>query len=252
VRRNFIDAFGFDAPDDDYDDIDDFAESRLSPALPTTPEQRLLLLKDLIEDIREWDRDHVHFGVRGSTDQIRLSPLHYDETKATLTSHVGGNTCRVTLNLKQVSDGGRLIPVAIATFSGTCSDYRRKRACIHTLAALRLAQKVLEDEKNELRTKLFFLDELPPAERWKIALKMVDDFLAVSAPAPAHDAPPQTRIAWRVEHKDTIEEQILALHAGKRHLVADVLEGTDQSGKLSTRDLVDLIRGESATEVGAT
>jgi SNF2 family DNA or RNA helicase len=64
----------------------------------------------------------------------------------------------------------------------------------------------------------------------------------------------QTRpvTVYRLVTKDTIEEQILALHAGKRHLVADVLEGTDQAGKLSTRDLVDLIRGETAEEVGAT
>lgn len=56
----------------------------------------------------------------------------------------------------------------------------------------------------------------------------------------------QTRpvTVYRLVTKDTIEEQILAMHAGKRHLVADVLEGTDQAGKLSTRELVALIRDE--------
>ncbi len=60
----------------------------------------------------------------------------------------------------------------------------------------------------------------------------------------------QTRpvTVYRLVTKDTIEEQILAMHAGKRHLVADVLEGTDQAGKLTTRDLVELIRNEAASE----
>lgn len=60
----------------------------------------------------------------------------------------------------------------------------------------------------------------------------------------------QTRpvTVYRLVTKDTIEEQILALHAGKRHLVADVLEGTDQAGKLSTRELVALIRDEEPAD----
>ncbi|MEX2176474.1 MAG: DEAD/DEAH box helicase [Pirellulaceae bacterium] len=53
---------------------------------------------------------------------------------------------------------------------------------------------------------------------------------------------------YRLVAKDTIEEQILALHASKRSLVADVLAGTDQAGKLSSQDLVALIRGEQAAE----
>ena len=64
----------------------------------------------------------------------------------------------------------------------------------------------------------------------------------------------QTRpvTVYRLVAKDTIEEQILALHAGKRHLVADVLEGTDQAGKLSTLELVSLIRGEAEEPEPAT
>jgi SNF2 family DNA or RNA helicase len=58
----------------------------------------------------------------------------------------------------------------------------------------------------------------------------------------------QTRpvTVYRLVAKDTIEEQILALHASKRTLVADLLAGTDQAGKLSTVELVALIRGETA------
>ncbi len=54
----------------------------------------------------------------------------------------------------------------------------------------------------------------------------------------------QTRpvTVYRLVAKDTIEEQILRLHADKRNLVAGVLEGTDQAAKLSTAELVALIR----------
>ena len=47
----------------------------------------------------------------------------------------------------------------------------------------------------------------------------------------------------RIVATGTIEEKILALHAEKRNLVSGVLEGTDQAAKLSTEELVDLIRG---------
>ncbi|HEX9733622.1 MAG TPA: DEAD/DEAH box helicase [Thermoanaerobaculia bacterium] len=47
---------------------------------------------------------------------------------------------------------------------------------------------------------------------------------------------------YRLVSRATIEEEILSLHEGKRDLVAGVLAGTDQAGKLSTADLVGLIR----------
>lgn len=57
----------------------------------------------------------------------------------------------------------------------------------------------------------------------------------------------QTRpvTVYRLVAKDTIEEQILALHADKRNLVAGVLEGADQAGKLSTEELIALIRDQA-------
>ena len=57
----------------------------------------------------------------------------------------------------------------------------------------------------------------------------------------------QTRpvTVYRIVAKDTIEEQILALHANKRSLVSDVLSGSDQAGKLSTQELITLIRGDA-------
>ncbi len=54
----------------------------------------------------------------------------------------------------------------------------------------------------------------------------------------------QTRpvTVYRLVAKNTIEEQILALHANKRDLVAGVLAGTDRAGKLSTDELIALIQ----------
>ena len=52
-------------------------------------------------------------------------------------------------------------------------------------------------------------------------------------------------MVYRIVAAGTIEEQILALHADKRDLVAGVLAGSDQAGKLSTEDLISLIRGEA-------
>ncbi|EMI58552.1 helicase protein [Rhodopirellula sallentina SM41] len=42
---------------------------------------------------------------------------------------------------------------------------------------------------------------------------------------------------YRLILSGTIEERILELHATKRDLADSLLEGTDQSGKLSTEDL---------------
>jgi superfamily II DNA or RNA helicase len=52
---------------------------------------------------------------------------------------------------------------------------------------------------------------------------------------------------YRIVATGTIEEEILALHDEKRDLIAGVLEGTDRAGKLSTAELIAIIRsgGES-------
>ena len=46
---------------------------------------------------------------------------------------------------------------------------------------------------------------------------------------------------YRLVTKDTIEEQIVELHAGKRRLADQLLEGGDAAGKLTTDELLDLI-----------
>ena len=48
---------------------------------------------------------------------------------------------------------------------------------------------------------------------------------------------------YRLIARGTVEERILQLHASKRALVADVLDGSDVAGKLSTKDLLALISG---------
>ncbi len=47
---------------------------------------------------------------------------------------------------------------------------------------------------------------------------------------------------YRLVAKDTIEEQILALHEDKRELISGVLDGADRAGKMSTDELIRLIR----------
>ena len=48
---------------------------------------------------------------------------------------------------------------------------------------------------------------------------------------------------YRLVLKDSIEEMILALHATKRALSADFLDGADQAGVLDAEELMALIRG---------
>jgi SNF2 family DNA or RNA helicase len=47
---------------------------------------------------------------------------------------------------------------------------------------------------------------------------------------------------YRLVASGTIEEQILAMHADKRELVAGVLDGTDRAAKMDTDDLIRLIK----------
>ena len=48
---------------------------------------------------------------------------------------------------------------------------------------------------------------------------------------------------YRLVAKDTIEEKIVNMHATKRHLADTLLEGSDVSGKISSKALLELIRG---------
>ena len=51
---------------------------------------------------------------------------------------------------------------------------------------------------------------------------------------------------YRLVTVGTIEEQILALHADKRELVAGVLDGTDLAAKMDTEMLIRLIKEGAA------
>jgi superfamily II DNA or RNA helicase len=47
---------------------------------------------------------------------------------------------------------------------------------------------------------------------------------------------------YRLVARDTIEQQILALHEDKRELISGVLDGADRAGRMSTDELISLIR----------
>lgn len=47
---------------------------------------------------------------------------------------------------------------------------------------------------------------------------------------------------YRIIAKDTIEEKIIALHSTKKDLADSLLEGTDASGKLSVKELIELMK----------
>jgi superfamily II DNA or RNA helicase len=49
-------------------------------------------------------------------------------------------------------------------------------------------------------------------------------------------------MVYRIVARGTIEEEILALHETKRDLVEGILEGTSAAAKLSTQDLMEMIR----------
>ena len=49
---------------------------------------------------------------------------------------------------------------------------------------------------------------------------------------------------YRLVCKGTIEEKIVKLHQEKRDLAGSLLEGSDISAKMSSEDLLELIRSE--------
>jgi SNF2 family DNA or RNA helicase len=50
-------------------------------------------------------------------------------------------------------------------------------------------------------------------------------------------------IVYRIIANGTVEDQILSLHADKRDLVAGIMEGTQKAAKMSTDQLLEVIRG---------
>ena len=58
----------------------------------------------------------------------------------------------------------------------------------------------------------------------------------------------QAVTVYRLVAGNTIEEAIINIHERKRDLVQSLLEGKDQVGKLSIKDLISLIKGQSRNE----
>lgn len=49
-------------------------------------------------------------------------------------------------------------------------------------------------------------------------------------------------IIYRLVAKNTIKEKIVALHKYKQDLADSLLKGTDAGGKMSTNELINLLR----------
>ena len=101
--------------------------------------------------------------------------------------------------------------------------------------------------------------ELSPAERVQCLAKVLLDLRDIADSQRQHRRLPDftfqptqgTLVAQAANHSCRVTaylsgQQILALHANKRSLVSDVLAGADQSGKLSSQELVALIRGTTS------
>ena len=54
---------------------------------------------------------------------------------------------------------------------------------------------------------------------------------------------------YRLVTKDSIEEQILALHDDKRELIANVLNGANRAGRLSSSELISLIKNQPESQI---
>jgi SNF2 family DNA or RNA helicase len=51
---------------------------------------------------------------------------------------------------------------------------------------------------------------------------------------------------YRLVARNTIEDKIVQLHAHKRDLADNLLEGSEMSGKMSVEEMISLIREEEA------
>ena len=68
----------------------------------------------------------------------------------------------------------------------------------------------------------------------------------------AHRIGQERRVTvYRLVVKNSIEEQIIALHKKKRSLARSLLEGGDEAGTISTDELVRLIEGGATIESSA-
>ncbi|MDX1944703.1 MAG: DEAD/DEAH box helicase [Pirellulaceae bacterium] len=169
-----------------------------SPVHPTTPAERLLSLDQLQQDLAVWENDHRQAGVRLPSQGLNLSSFFFDAKQGTLAAHAPGKACRVTLYLAGQYDGRMMVPHGVARLSGTCSEFRRRRWCQHTLTAVRRLATLLGEKGNVLRERLF---QLGQGEEWRQALQLVEHFLVSTQPAPATVVEQlQTRVVWRVEY----------------------------------------------------
>jgi superfamily II DNA or RNA helicase len=155
----------------------------------------LAYLHEFLRDLHDWEQDHHRAGIRVPGSLPELSSFFFDAKAGTLVCHAGGKACRVTLYLSGEHDGRMMIPIEIGDVAGTCKEYRRRRFCLHTLAAIQRLAASVSEKSHPLREKLFQLREV---EQWRQVLNLVDEFLT-SRPAKTESPEQQTRISWRIE-----------------------------------------------------
>ena len=172
------------------------------PAGPLTDADRYAALQMTLADADARLAEHRQAGLNAGGSLPALVPLAFDAREGRLATHAVNGACRVSLYLGGHPDGNRMIPTSVAEFVGTCKDYRRRRYCSHTLAAIKQLQASLKDQRHPLREKLFHLSA---AEPWRDLLKLVDSFVARNPPEPESPAlaTPEGRIVWRIEFSKT-------------------------------------------------
>jgi hypothetical protein len=165
-------------------------------AVPRTEADRLVLLGQLHSDLQELVGDFRQGGLNVRGTQPELSDFSFDSKQGCLTAHAKSGGCRVHLYLSGIFDGQEMVPIGVADVTGTCNEYRRRRMCLHTLAAVNRLSAALRDKGHPLRQRLF---RLTSQDRWRESLKLVDQFLVNQPMRPAEEVQPELRIAWRVE-----------------------------------------------------
>ena len=169
------------------------------PTQPLTAAERLLLVQGFQQDLLLWEQDHRQAGIRLPSAGIELSSLFFDPKAGSLACHAPGKACRVTLYMSGQDDGRTMVPTGIAEVAGTCGEFRRRRFCSHTLAAIRRLGVIVAEKSHPLREKLF---RLGATEEWRQVLSLVDQFLTTSQSAEASvPEQPPTRVVWRIEYK---------------------------------------------------
>jgi hypothetical protein len=181
---------------------------RLDPAMDDSlapryeadqPVDKAACLEKVKADLRRLIGMHHGRGLYETGSLPEMADFAFNYQHGTLATHARNNACRVTAYFHGEFDHGNMIPSGVGELAGTCKDYRRRRFCMHTLAAAVKLVRLLDDPNNPLRQRLF---QIKHVEQWRTALKLLDELLVAKERQPQAPEEPQTRIVWRVELKE--------------------------------------------------